>query len=255
MLERLDAMDRVFERALIIGAPTGQMLDHPKIRQGVLADLTPQRLPSRQAPSVILDEEWLPITPQSLDVVISVMSLHHINDLPGAMVQIRQALRPDGLFLAVLPGARTLWELREALAHAESVSGGLSPRIAPFTEVRDAGGLLQRAGFALPVIDSELLTLSYETMFHLMQELKGMGEGNVLHERLRHPTSRAIFLQAAQHYASQYSDEEGRITATVELLCLTAWTPHPSQQQPAKRGSGQVNLARFFEEGEAGEST
>jgi NADH dehydrogenase [ubiquinone] 1 alpha subcomplex assembly factor 5 len=194
-----------------------------------------------------MDEEWLPIAPQSLDAIISLLTLHHVNDLPGTLIQMQRALKPDGLLLAVTAGARTLIELRGAMASAEMVvSGGISPRISPFIEVRDAGALLQRAGFALPVADSEILHLSYATLASLLQELRGMGEGNILRERQRQMTARQLFRAAEAAYHAADSDAEGRLQCSVELLFLTGWVPHASQQQPAKRGSGQVSLGQAF---------
>ena len=252
LLERLDTVDRIFDTALILGAPTTQLGAHPRIKQALFADLAYGRLPaqashaSHASHASVLDEEWLPIAPKSLALIVSCLTLHHINDIPGTLIQMRHALQDDGLLLVMQPGALSLWELRDAFSKAESAQGGLTPRIAPFTDVRDAGGLLQRADFSLPVIDSEVLTLSYATPFDLMAELRGLGETNILHERQHWPTRRQIFMDAAAIYQRDYSDAEGRISCTVELQCLTAWTPHPSQQRPKERGSGEVHFSELF---------
>ncbi len=246
LLERLDAIDRRFERVLVIGASSTALAEHARIGQAVFADLAGERLPLAKQ-RIVMDEETLPIADGALDAVISVLSLHAVNDLPGALIQMRRALKPDGLLLAALPGARSLMGLRQVLAESEAQYGGISPRVAPFCDVRDAGNLLQRAGFSLPVVDSERLTLSYESFWHGLKELRGMGETNCLTDRLRHPTPRRVFFDAAEAYVRDYSDHEGRVTAEVELLCLTAWTPHASQQQPARRGSGTVSLRDVLE--------
>ncbi|MGB1540423.1 MAG: SAM-dependent methyltransferase, partial [Rickettsiales bacterium] len=176
-------------------------------------------------------------------LVVSPLSLHAVNDLPGTLAQIRRCLKPDGLFLGLLFGGQTLRELRDVLTAAEmEITGGLTPRIFPFVDIRDAGDLLARAGFALPVVDGEVLDVSYEHLFSLMADLRGMGESNILHQRQKHLSSRRIFLRAAELYHTRYANEEGRIPASFELVTLTAWAPHANQQQPAKRGSGKMNL-------------
>ncbi len=181
---------------------------------------------------------------ESADLVLSGLALHLVNDLPGVLAQIRRALRPDGLFIACLPGGRTLQELRQSLAEAETeISGGLSPRVAPFADIRDLGALLQRAGFALPVTDSELLTLRYDSVFALMHDLRAMGATNPLADRLRRPTPRALFLRAAELYAESFADADGRIRATIELVWLSGWAPHDSQQKPLRPGSAKMRLA------------
>ncbi len=197
--------------------------------------------------TLVMDEEKLPFATESLDAVISLLSLHWVNDLPGALAQIFRALKPDGLFFAILPGGETLRELRSIFADTESaLYGGISPRIAPFLDVRDGGALLQRAGFALPVADSEILNITYANLFALMEDLRGAGEVNMLHNQLQHFTPKSFFLEAAKNYASMHSDAEGRINATVEFVTLTGWKPAASQQQPAKRGSGQVSLTQVL---------
>jgi SAM-dependent methyltransferase len=181
---------------------------------------------------------------ESFDLIVSLLSLHWVNDLPGALIRIRRILRPDGLFLAALFGAGTLGELREAWATAESAEeGGASPRIAPFAEVRDAGALLQRAGFALPMADLDAITVSYADAFALMRELRGMGETNALHQRRKSFTRRATLMAAAEAYRVGFGDAGGRIPATFQVLWLTAWAPHASQQRPLRPGSAKARLA------------
>lgn len=193
---------------------------------------------------VIGDEDVLALQTGTHDLIHHAMSLHWANDPVGQLVQCRHALRPDGMLLATLFGGQTLQELRRCLAQAETeVSGGLSPRIAPMGEIRDLGALLQRAGFALPVADNEVLTVSYSSALHLMRDLRAMGEGNVLADRLRRPTTRAVMLRAAAIYAENFADADGRITATFEVVTLTGWAPSATQPQPLRPGSASSRLA------------
>lgn len=192
----------------------------------------------------VVDSDLLSLDQGAHDLVIHALSLHWANDPVGQLVQCRHALRPDGLFLGLMFGGQTLHELRTCLAEAETeVTGGLSPRVLPMGEIRDLGGLLQRAGFALPVADSFTKTVRYRDALHLMRDLRQMGEGNALAARLRHPTRRAVLLRAAQLYQSQYADAEGRIPATFEIICLTGWAPADSQPKPLKPGSAAQRLA------------
>jgi SAM-dependent methyltransferase len=212
-----------------------------------LTALLRARAGTQQVQEVPLTDEHLALAPASVDAIASNLSLYDINDLPGVFIQAYRALRPDGLFIATLPGATSLQELRDALGAAESATrGGISPRVAPFMEVRDAGNLLQRAGFALPVVDSTTLTVAYPHLFALMQELRGAGETNRLAGRVKHFTARALFLQAAEYYAAQHAHPEGGITVTAEIITLTAWKPATSQQQPARRGSGKTSFHEIF---------
>ena len=189
------------------------------------------------------DIERLPLAPARFDLVVSALSLQGANDLPGALVQIRQALRPDGLFLGAIVGGQTLRELRAVLVEAETETrGGASPRVAPFADVRNMGGLLQRAGFALPVADSDLVTVRYANLFALMADLRAMGATNALVARDRRPARRDMFLRAAELYGARFADADGRIRATFEIVSLAGWAPHESQQKPARRGSGRVSL-------------
>lgn len=189
--------------------------------------------------------ETVPLEPASLDLIVSLMALHEVNDLPGLLVQARRALKPDGLFLAAFPGAGTLTELRDSLLGAETeITGGASPRILPFADVRDAGALLQRAGFALPVADIETVTVRYESMFALMRDLRAMGATNPLLARIRKPTGRALFLRAAELYAERFSDPDGRVRASFSTIWLSGWAPDASQQKPLRPGSAKVSLAK-----------
>jgi len=193
---------------------------------------------------VVSDEEALPFADASLDLVVSALNLQFVNDLPGTLIQIRRALRPDGLFMAAMVGGESLNELRTAFADAESeVEGGLSPRVAPFADVRELGALLQRAGFALPVVDSERLTVRYDSALALMHDLRSMSATNVMQERRRKPLKRATLQRMAAIYADRFADADGRLRASFEIIWLSAWAPHESQQQPLKPGSAAQRLA------------
>jgi hypothetical protein len=199
----------------------------------------------------VLDSDVLSVTPGNHDLVIHAIALHWANDPIGQLIQSRRALRADGLFLGVCFGGQTLQELRACLGQAEAqITGGMSPRVAPMAELRDLGGLLQRAGFALPVADALPLTVSYKDLWHLMHDLRAMGENNALFQRLRHPSNRAIFEHAAALYQDSFSDGDGRITATFELVFLTGWAPDESQPKPLRPGSAQQRLADALNTGE-----
>jgi SAM-dependent methyltransferase len=193
---------------------------------------------------IVPDDEVLALEPGAFDLVIHAMALHWANDPVGQLIQCRRALQPDGLLLAALLGGQTLYELRACLAEAESaVTGGISPRVLPMAEIRDLGGLLQRAGLALPVADSFARKVHYRDAFHLMQDLRAMGEGNALNDRLRRPTRRAVFAKMAELYAQTYAVEGGRVAATFDMVFLTGWAPHESQQKPLRPGSAVNRLA------------
>ena len=188
--------------------------------------------------------ETLPLQPESLDLAVSALAFQFVNDLPGVLAQIRRALRPDGLLLAAMIGGDTLTELRQAFAQAEAeCEGGVSPRVAPFADLRDVGALLQRAGFALPVTDVDRIVVRYDSAFALMQDLRRMGATNILIERRRTPTRRATMLRMAQIYGERFADADGRIRATFDIVWLSGWAPHESQQQPLKPGSAKAGLA------------
>ncbi|WP_048645133.1 methyltransferase domain-containing protein [Nitratireductor soli] len=192
--------------------------------------------------------ETLPFEPASLDLAVSLLSLHETNDTPGLLAQIRRALKPDGLFLGAMAGAGTLQELREALLEAETeLTGGAAPRVSPFADLRDVGALLQRAGFALPVTDLESVTVRYDTMFDLMRDLRAMGATSTLTARSRKPATRAFFLRASQIYAERFADADGRIRATFNLVWLSGWAPHESQQKPLTPGSATMSLKEVLE--------
>jgi SAM-dependent methyltransferase len=231
--ERLAVVLRQFERAADLGTPTGAvrrvLTESGKV--GTVVD-------------VIADEEALPFAAGSLDLVVSALALQFVNDLPGTLIQIRRALKPDGLLLAALIGGDGLTELRQAFAQAESeVEGGVSPRVAPFADLRELGALLQRAGFALPVVDSDRLTVRYKTVLDLMRDLRRMGATNVLTERRRAPLKRKTLFRMAEIYAERFSDSDGRLRATFEIAWLSGWAPHESQQKPLKPGSATARLA------------
>ncbi len=249
LLDRLDDITRRFPRALDLGCHgdilAGRLAGRGGIETLVACDLS-EAMARRAGPlALAADEERLPFAGGVFDLVLSNLSLHWVNDLPGALVQIRRALKPDGLFLGTLFGGATCRELRQALAEAEiAVEGGLSPRVSPLAEVRDAGNLLQRAGFALPVADSDTLTVSYADPLKLMADLRGMGEANAVLARRKTLTRRAMLAAAAERYSTLFAAaDDGRVPATFEVIYLTAWAPHPSQQKPARPGSAGARLA------------
>ncbi|MEQ8196215.1 MAG: methyltransferase domain-containing protein [Rhodospirillales bacterium] len=257
---RLDDIKRTFPAALDLGCHGGQMAAHLAGRAGIdtliQSDLSPamarrarERFAATAATAAIAaDEEWLPFAPHSFDLVISCLSLHWVNDLPGTLAQIRRTLKPDGLFLAALLGGETLKELRQTLNEAEiAEEGGLSPRVSPFADVRDAGNLLQRAGFTLPVADLDTLTVSYPHALKLMADLRGMGESNAVAERRKRFSRRGTIMRAAARYLDLFGDGEGRVPATFQVVYLTAWTPHPDQQKPLKPGSAEARLANALD--------
>ncbi len=251
LADRLDDVTRKFPMALDLGCHDGTLARVLAGRGGietlVQCDLAPAMARAAAingAPTLAADEEALPFADASFDLIVSVLGLHWVNDLPGALIQIRQALKPDGLFLGALLGGETLTELRSVLIEAElAEEGGASPRVAPFAELRDAGGLLQRAGFALPVADADRLAVSYPDALALMQELRAMGESNALIERRRSFTRRATLARAAAIYAEKFAGPDGRLRASFEIVTLTGWAPHPCQPQPLKPGSATTRLA------------
>jgi SAM-dependent methyltransferase len=246
--DRLATVKRRFDLALDLGTP-GEAVRAALARVGsvgtiVAAAAFPAGGAGRVTPFVIADEEALPFDDATLDLVVSALALQFVNDLPGTLVQIRRALKPDGLLLAALLGGETLAELRESFAAAESeTTGGVSPRVAPFADLRDLGALLQRAGFALPVTDTDRLTVRYDSAFALMRDLRRMGATNILVDRRRRPLRRATLVRMAEIYAQRFADPDGRVRATFEIVWLSGWSPHPSQQQPLKPGSAAARLA------------
>jgi SAM-dependent methyltransferase len=251
MLDRLDDVTRRFPMALDLGSRDGLLGRLLQGRGGVetlvQGDLSLGLLRQAGGRVVQLDEELLPFAPESFDLVLANLSLHWTNDLPGALAQVRHVLKPDGLFLGALFGAGTLGELRTALMEAEiAETGGASARVAPFADLRDAAGLLQRAGFALPVADVETVTVTYAGMMPLLADLRAMGEASILDARLKRPTRRAVIARAAALYQDKFAMPDGKIPATFRLIFMTGWAPHESQQQPARRGSGKVNLGEVL---------
>ncbi len=239
--ERLAAVLRRFGRAADLGTPlpvAGAVL---RARADSVLRMTEA---AGSAADLVGDLERLPLAPASLDLASSLLALHAVNDLPGALIQIRRALRPDGLFIGCLLGGRTLQELREALLAAEAeTTGGVSPRIAPFADLRDMGSLLQRAGFALPVVDSELVTVRYRDMFGLLRDLRAMAWTNALLDRRKAGLRRGTLLRAAALYAERFADADGRLRATFEMVWVSGWAPHESQQKPLRPGSAKARLA------------
>jgi SAM-dependent methyltransferase len=213
------------------------------------------RVPIRRiAPGGWEEEEALPLEPASLDLAVSALAFQWVNDLPGVLAQIRRALKPDGLLLAAMIGGDTLTELRQSFAAAEAeCEGGVSPRVAPFADLRDIGGLLQRAGLALPVTDVDRVVVRYDNAFALMQDLRRMGATNILVERRRTPTRRATMLRMVQIYAERFADADGRIRATFDVIWLSAWAPHESQPQPLRPGSAKARLEDAVKRAQKGE--
>ena len=246
LVDRLSTVERQFAKAATIRSWT-PLVAEALVASGKVGDVLRVETDDiflEHGEGLVAVGDRLPLDPESLDLVVSLLSLHETDDLPGQLIQMRRALRPDGLMLACLAGAGTLSELRESLLAAETeISGGASPRIIPFADVRDVGGLLQRAGFALPVADVDTITVRYGDMFGLMRDLRAMGATNPLGGRLKRPTRRAIFLRAAEIYGERFSDADGRIRAKFNLVWMSGWAPHDSQQKPLKPGSGKVSLA------------
>ncbi|MCE2491255.1 MAG: methyltransferase domain-containing protein [Alphaproteobacteria bacterium] len=258
LLDRLEDVTRQFPRALDLGCRTGTLARILKGRGGiesvVHADLSWEmvRRISRLSSfggtlarsCVVADEELLPFAPESFDIILSNLSLHWTNDLPGTLAQLNRALKPDGLFLATMFGGDTLWELREALLQAEAeFEGGAGPRVSPFVDVRDAGDLLNRARFALSVADVDSVTVTYPDMFRLMADLRGMGETNAARARRQTFTRRETLMRADTIYRELHGDEESRLPATFQIIALTGWAPHASQPKPRRPGSATTRLA------------
>jgi SAM-dependent methyltransferase len=247
LTDRLATVLRRFDRALDLGTP-GEAIRTALASSGSVGTIVRAAVPPNDdvplPPFVIADEEALPFRDATFDVVVSALALQFVNDLPGTLLQVRRALKPDGLFLAAFAGGETLTELRQSFAVAESeIEGGVSPRVAPFADLRELGGLLQRAGFALPVADADRVTVRYDSVFALIGDLRRMGATNSLVERRRAPLKRATLMRAAEVYAERFSDGDGRVRATFEILWLSGWAPHPGQQQPLRPGSAKARLA------------
>ncbi|MEO0385251.1 MAG: methyltransferase domain-containing protein [Pseudomonadota bacterium] len=248
VLERLDAVERQFDHVLDLSDDDGKvaelLMQNPRV--GRLTRLVSDEsfMSTGQVPTSVGTQEHLPAASESLNLVTSVLGLQWVNDLPGTMVQVRRALKPDGLFLGALVGGNTLHELRDVLAAEEDeATGGASPRVIPFVDVRDLGSLLQRAGFALPVTDVDTFTVRYGNLFVLMADLRAMGATNPLVHRSRKPWTKTRAVRAAQLYAERYADADGRIRATFQILSFSGWAPSDVQQQPLRPGSAKSRLA------------
>lgn len=245
ILDRLSIIRRDFPQTSILNDLSSEnfrlsLLDDKRIGNLTIVEEHPSSLP--------VEMEALNLDPASQDLVISILDLHSVNDLPGTLVQIRQALKPDGLFIGCMFGGETLHELRQSLMQAElEISGGASPRVFPFADKQQMGGLLQRAGFALPVVDSDILKVSYRDILHLMQDLKGMGETNSIADRRKTLTPRSLFAMAQAAYDQNFKDPDGKITASFEIISLIGWAPHQSQQKPLRPGSATARLAAVLE--------
>lgn len=254
LVDRLLDVQRSFDLALDLGCHNGEihhwLQNTPgKVKNLIQMDMAPAyaKVASKRAASFVAEEDFLPVKPESLDLVISNLSLHWVNDLPGALAQARQSLKPDGLFIGTMLGGESLFEMRGAIMEAEiEIMGGISPRISPFADLQDVGGLMQRAGFALPVLDSEVITVTYDNLFKLATDLRNMGETNSVHERVKSCSKKQLFMRAAEIYAEKHADADGRIPASFVLLHMHGWAPDPSQQQPAQPGTGQTSLADFL---------
>lgn len=263
LCDRLDDVKRTFATALDLGCHGGEVAQTLNGRGGVetliQADYSPAMAARAAAhsdtPALCVDEENLAFKDASFDLVLSNLSLHWVNDLPGALIQIRKALKPDGLMIASVLAERTLWELRESLMAAEiEVEGGMSPRVSPFATVQDLGSLLDRAGFALPVLDTDTITVSYPDAFKLMADLRAMGEAGSVAGRRKQFTRQGTLLRAASYYREKFGSteqdgpeqakpgEESRIPATFDVVTMTAWAPGPNQPKALKPGSGKINL-------------
>jgi SAM-dependent methyltransferase len=247
LAERLAVVERHFDTAVELHGGTGATA-REAMQTGRVTHMrrleTANVFGADDTPVIDAPLEEVPLEEQSVNLVLSPLSLHLTNDTPGMLIRIRRALKPDGLFLAAIPGAGTLAELRDVLLAAEAeLLGGASPRVIPFPDVRDIGALLQRAGFALPVVDTDSYTVRYDNLFALMRDLRAMGMTNPLAGRSRKPLNRAFFLRAAELYAERYADADGRIRATFSIVYVSGWAPHESQQKPLKPGSAKMRLA------------
>ncbi len=245
--DRLSMIKRTFQTTLLTSAAPAlvhQLADTSPSTNIFTMDTCAERLTNALHPAVIGDEEALPFANESLGCIISLLSLQFVNDLPGALIQMRRVLQPDGLFIGAMLGGESLRELREVFIQAESeLCAGVAPRVAPFTDVRDGGALLQRAGFALPVADSDKVTVRYGSMLELIRDLRHLGWANALIEHAPGLMRRDVIARAANLYEERFADEDGRLRATFQMVWLTGWAPHESQQRPLKPGSAKMRLA------------
>lgn len=252
LIDRLSLIKREFGIVLNYGCHNGLLSHSLKQINGIGTIISSDgiyelaaRLPT---PSVVADEELFPFKAESFDLIVSALTLQWVNDLPGCLMQVRRGLKADGVFLGATLGSESLCELRQVLFQAEEeIYGGASPRVAPFADVRDLGQLLQRAGFSLPVTDRDIIKVNFPSPSKLMQELRQMGASNVLNNRLRSGAQRRLFSRASELYLEQFGDENGRVSATFEIIYLMGWAPHPDQQKPLQPGSASVSLTEIFE--------
>jgi SAM-dependent methyltransferase len=243
LADRLEAIPRPFQNALFLGGG-GLFVDELRRRPQLASRISGGLEADIAGAGAIVDPERLPFADESFDLIVSPLLLHWVNDLPGALIQMRQALKPDGLLLASLFGGDTLHELRLSLIQAESeLTGGAGPRVSPFADLRDAAHLVQRAGFALPAVDRDLITVRYAEPLRLLSDLRAMGETSALAARSSRNLSRRILARTFDVYRERFSDPDGRIRATFEIITLTGWAPHESQQKPLKPGSAKTRLA------------
>ncbi len=258
--ERLSLVQRSFRTVVDLGTPlptlAESLLESGRFESVLRLDRVAGT--AGHVPFAVADAEAIPLGEESVDLVVSALGLHAANDLPGALAQIRFALKPDGLFLAALLGGETLTELRQSLTAAEAeILGGVTPRVSPFAGVRELGALLHRAGLALPVADQDRITVRYDNALALMHDLRAMGATNVLAETEGRPLSRAVIARTSEIYAERFAAADGRISATFDIVWLSGWAPHESQQQPLRPGSAKMSLAEALgaEERTAGEKT
>ncbi|MER8887002.1 methyltransferase domain-containing protein [Mesorhizobium sp. M0816] len=250
LADRLGAVERRFGKAASLFCQTPAaaevLAESGKVTENVRVEADAAFLGGQ--PGLLAPLETVPFEPESLDLAVSLLSLQAMNDIPGMLVQVRRALKPDGLFLGAFAGTGTLSELRESLLAAETeLYGGASPRVIPFTDVRDAGALLQRAGLALPVADVETITVRYDSLFGLVADLRAMGETSALVDRSRRPGTRALFARAAEIYAERFSDADRRVRASFSVVWMSGWAPDASQQKPLKPGSAKISLKTILE--------
>lgn len=250
LIDRLDTVRKELPVIADLGAGTSTLHKSLRHRAGthtvINLDMSPAMAKAARGFAVVADEDLLPIKPNSLDAVVANLSLHWVNDLPGALAQIRMALKPDGVFLAAVMGGESLHELRTSLMEAETaVRGGVSPRVSPLIDMQDMSALMQRAGFALPVVDRDTISVDYASPFRLMHDLRGMGATNATVHRDRTPVSKKMMMEAARIYADKFpaEDEEGGVTATFDIIYMIGWAPAASQPQPLKPGSATARLA------------
>jgi NADH dehydrogenase [ubiquinone] 1 alpha subcomplex assembly factor 5 len=248
LVDRLDVIKKEFPLVVDLGGGHGALSALLRERAGtqhvISTDISFPMAVQSPVAAVVADEEFLPFKSGSLDAIVSNLALHWTNDLPGALIQSRNALKADGLFMAAVLGGESLKELRDALMTAElNITDGASPRVSPFIDLRDMGALMQRAGFALPVVDGDIITVDYSSPLKLMQDLRGMGASNATLGRLMKPTRRGVIMEAARVYHDKYAGKDGRVPATFQIIYAIGWSPHDSQQKPMKPGTAKVKLA------------